>query len=97
MSNPWMRFLLIDDLIGSSSESSGGESFGSSSESSGESSFEASSESACDASSAFGDCAPSSDSSSESSRERRQRKAQGAHTRGLSDDEMREIPGDSES
>lgn len=97
MSNPWMRFLLIDDLIGSSSESSGGESFGSSSESSGESSFEASSESACDTSSIVGDCTPSLDSSSESSRHRRRRKAQGAHTQGLSDDEMREIPGDSES
>lgn len=97
MHKQWFRFLLIDDLIGSSSESSGGESLGSSSESVGESSAQASSESACDASSIVGDSAPCSESSSESSRERRARKRQGAHTSGLSDEEMRNIPGDSES
>ena len=96
MNNRWFRFLLIDDLLGSSSESSGGESFGSSSESAGDSSAQASSESACDASSIAGDSAPCSDSSSESSRERGARNRLGAHTAGLSDDEMREIPEDSE-
>ncbi len=88
--HPMFR-VVADDLLGSSSESLGGDSSTSSSESVGESSAQASFEAASEASSISPESVESSSSESSQCSKRRQ-PPPGAHTAQLTDEELGAIP-----